>query len=477
LARLEGELRRQLAALNYPPRNWVPARRRPGGEEVLDVAIAGAGMAGLTAAFALLRSGVANIALLDAAETGLEGPWVTYARMDTLRSPKHLTSPDLGVPALTFRAWYEARRGADAWEALGKIPRVEWMDYLAWFRRILALPVENGRTLRRLVPEDGLLRLELAGGPARLARRVVLATGRDGCGVKRILDFVDPALGADRVAHSADPIDFPRLKGKRVAVLGAGASAFDNAATALEAGAARVELFARRAVLPQVNKFKAMTYAGLHQGFHALPDEWRWRFNSYATAAQVPPPHETVHRTIRHDAFRLRLGEGWRRVARAGDGVRIATDRGAAEFDFAILGTGFATDLAARPELAPFAGEIALWRDRFTPPPGEENEEMALFPYLGPGFEFLERRPGAAPFLRQIRCFNYGASVSHGPVSGDIPGLQTGAEHLARSLVEELFAEDIGRHWAALVAADEAELATTPFHDAQTIRRLCAPRE
>jgi cation diffusion facilitator CzcD-associated flavoprotein CzcO len=475
LARLEAALADQLRCLNYPPRNWVPATAGPGGEVVLDVAIIGAGMAGLTAAFALLRNGVANLALFDGAEAGREGPWVTYARMDTLRSPKHLTSPDLGVPALTFRAWYETRRGEAAWEALGKIDRAEWMEYLAWYRRVLALPVENGRTLRRLVPEGDLLRLDFGGGVSRLARRVVLATGRDGCGLKRIPDCVDPTLGPERIAHTADAIDFARLSGKRVAVLGGAASAFDNAATALEAGAT-VDLFARRRVLPQINKFKAMTYPGLHEGFHALSDEWRWRLYRYAAELQVPPPHETVHRTIRHPGFRLHLGEGWRRVAPASDGLLIETVRGEHRADFAILGTGFATDLASRPELALFAHQIALWRDRYRPPAGEESDELALFPYLGRGFEFTEKRPGAAPFLSRIRCFNYGASVSHGPVSGDIPGLEIGAERLARGLVEDLFGADIERHWAALVAADEAELATTPYHDPETIRRVCASR-
>jgi cation diffusion facilitator CzcD-associated flavoprotein CzcO len=396
--------------------------------------------------------------------------------MDTLRSPKHLTSPDLGIPALTFRAWFEAQKGAAAWAALHKIDRAEWQDYLVWLRRVLALPVENGCHVVGLAPEEGLLRLDLSGRGPVLARRVVLATGREGCGLKRIPDFVDPALGSNRVAHTADAIDFARLKGKRIAVLGAGASAFDNAATALEAGAASVELFARRRVLPQVNKYKAMTYTGLHQGLWRLPDEWRWRFNQYAMASQVPPPHETVRRTIRHPGFRLRLGEAWRRVAPGAAGVVVATERGEEGYDFVILGTGFATDLGQRPELAPFADRIALWRDRYTPPEGEEHPELALFPYLGPGFEFLEKIPGAAPFLRQIRCFNYGASVSHGPVAGDIPGIETGAERLARSLVEEFFAEDLGQHWAALVAADEAELATTPFYDADEIRRVCTER-
>ena len=40
-----------------------------------------------------------------------EGPWATTARMETLRSPKQLTGPALGLPALTFRAWYEAQFG------------------------------------------------------------------------------------------------------------------------------------------------------------------------------------------------------------------------------------------------------------------------------------------------------------------------------------------------------------------------------
>jgi hypothetical protein len=31
--------------------------------------------------------------------------------MLTLRSPKQLIGPDLGVPSLTFRAWYEAQHG------------------------------------------------------------------------------------------------------------------------------------------------------------------------------------------------------------------------------------------------------------------------------------------------------------------------------------------------------------------------------
>jgi hypothetical protein len=62
---------------------------------------------------------------------GFEGPWATTARMETLRSPKELTGPALGLPSLTFRAWFEAQFGAEAWTAMDKIPRLQWMDYLA----------------------------------------------------------------------------------------------------------------------------------------------------------------------------------------------------------------------------------------------------------------------------------------------------------------------------------------------------------
>ena len=40
---------------------------------------------------------------LDENPAGLEGPWVTYARMVTLRTPKALTGLDYGMPSLTFQ--------------------------------------------------------------------------------------------------------------------------------------------------------------------------------------------------------------------------------------------------------------------------------------------------------------------------------------------------------------------------------------
>src|SRR6267143_1146676 len=174
--------RRELEQLRYPAPNWVLPR-----DGFLDVVVVGGGMCGQTATFALLREGVTNLRCLDRAARGHEGPWTTFARMDILRSPKHLTGPDLGIASLTYRAYHEAKFGVAHWEKLHKIDRVEWARYLMWVRETAGIP-------------------------------------------------------------------------------GAGASAFDNAAEALEAGAAGVVMFARRPILPQVNKSKWTAFPGFLHG-------------------------------------------------------------------------------------------------------------------------------------------------------------------------------------------------------------------
>src|SRR6218665_2192678 len=78
-------------------------------------------------------------------------------------------------------------------------------------------------------------------------------------------------------AHSCDDMDYGKLAGKRVGVIGAGASAMDSAATALEAGAERVDLLIRRAQFPRINKGKGAGNPGLTNGHVDLPDEWKWR--------------------------------------------------------------------------------------------------------------------------------------------------------------------------------------------------------
>lgn len=464
----EAAVARDLELLNLPPRNWPETRTGPDGAAMVDVLIVGAGMCGIAAAAALIFRGIRNIRILDRSPAGREGPWMTFARMETLRSPKHLSGPAMGIPSLTFRAWYEAIHGAIGWECLGKIPTAVWMDYLVWLRHVLALPVENGIEVMRLTPADGVIAIDVKGGAGSstiFARRAVLATGRDGTGGIYIPDFVDRGLWPDLAAHTADTIDFKRLVGKRIAVIGGGASAWDNAATALEAGAARVDMYVRRAVLPQVNKSKGSAHPGFFRGFAALDDTDRWDLLSYLEDHQAPPPRETVLRTLRHPGFAIRLGTPVAEVRRAGDGValRLASDGTERPADFLIIGTGFLIDVRSCRELGDLVPDIATWADRFTPPPNRHHPELARFPYLGAGFELTERRPGSRPDLGRIHLFNYGANASLGAISGDVPGAVFGAERLATAMVEAFFREDLAHLRRVLDAFSEPELEGTPF--------------
>ncbi|WP_265519355.1 NAD(P)-binding domain-containing protein [Nitratireductor luteus] len=456
---LAARIRFDLECLNLPAANWVPAHRSESGERVHDVVVMGGGMCGLVAGFALMAGGMRNMRIFDRNKAGQEGPWVTYARMETLRSPKTLPGPAFGMGPLTFRAWYEAQNGREAWEKLDKIPRPMWMDYLRWYRKVLDLPVENGIEIIRVVPEGNYLRLFLKGGDEAsiLTRRLVMATGRDGTGGPNIPGFVQ-GLPSDAWAHSADDIDFAALSGKRVAVVGVGASAVDNAAEALEHGAAEVRHLIRRTEMPTINKMMGIGSYGFTQGYARLPDEWRWRFMHYSFVTQTPAPRGSTLRVSRHPNAHFHFGAGIQEARYDGRQVVLDTERGPLETDFLILGTGFRIEPAARVELADYADRILLWRDCYAPPPGLEHPELGNFPYVGGDFAFREKVPGTAPWLHRIHCFNFGATVSLGKVSGDIPGISEGARWLAEAIAAALYAEDIDDHWQALETYDKPEL-------------------
>lgn len=471
LRALAAAARRELEHLNYPPPCWVPETRGPDGQRALDVLIVGAGMCGQTAAFALLREGVRNLRVIDRSPRGLEGPWATFARMETLRSPKQLTGPDLGVPSLTYRAWHEARYGERGWNELYKILRLDWVAYLLWLRDVLDLPVENDTALLSLSFAGDFVRAEVAGksGTETLfARKLVLALGRDGSGAPQWPRFASfkPEFAAahDRVFHASDDIDFARFKGGQLGVLGVGASAFDNAGTALEAGVSSVLMFARRPYLPQVNKSKWASFPGFQRGYAALDDSMRWKFYSYIFQEQVPPPHESVLRCDRHPGFVLRFSEPWTDLIVDKSSVTVQTAQGTHRFDAVVVATGFDVNIAERCELTAFSGAIMIWADRIPAAQARDCPEAARYPYLGPGFELRERVPGTAPGLGNIHLFNWGSTMSHGALAGDIPGLGVGASRLAAAIVSDLFVADADRHFDALLAYDEPELAPTRYY-------------
>src|SRR5690242_14280859 len=234
--------REALRLLGPDPQNWVPERIDADGRPIdHNVVIVGGGQSGCAFAWALRRAGIGLVQVVDMAEDeNRAGVWRNAARMTVLRTPKTLPGPELNVPALGFQAWYEARNGSAAYEAFARIPREAWAEYLAWYRRFLDIAVRYRTRLARIEPADGHFRLHFegeGGAGVETARKVILANGVAGNGGPYIPPVLSENLPRSLYAHTADPIDFAALRGKRVAVIGGAASAFDAAAVALEEGA------------------------------------------------------------------------------------------------------------------------------------------------------------------------------------------------------------------------------------------------
>ena len=105
----DADARTALRLIGPDPANWVPDR--PGIDH--NVAIVGGGQTGCALAFALRRAGIGKVTVLEAApDEQRAGIWLNAARMNLLRTPKTLPGPELGIPAFSFQAWYEARHGA-----------------------------------------------------------------------------------------------------------------------------------------------------------------------------------------------------------------------------------------------------------------------------------------------------------------------------------------------------------------------------
>jgi cation diffusion facilitator CzcD-associated flavoprotein CzcO len=375
--------------------------------------------------------------------------------MNVLRTPKTLPGPELGIPALSFQAWYEARHDRSAYDAIERIPRRDWAEYLVWYRRFLGIEVRYGTRLTRIEPAQALFRLHLDidGRPTvETARKIILANGVGGTGGAYTPPALADNLPRNRYAHTADQIDFAALRGKRVAVLGGAASAFDAAAVALETGAGEVHLFARRRSLAALPVSRVRGYPGVYDNYGDLPDAVRWQQALRFRRAGSTAPKDAIERVLRFPNFRLHLASPWlsARVAEAGI-VGILPGR---EFvcDFAIAGTGYFVDPQARPELADFAGEILLWRDRFRPPPEDQDDYLGAHPYLGSGHEYLEKRPGAAAFLRDIHVHNPAGFVSFGWPEGDVPSMRRGVSAIVARISRDLFLADLDLHRERLTA-------------------------
>lgn len=458
--------RAALRLFSYPDHNWVTPVFGSDGEAMLDVVIVGGGQSGLAAAHGLKRAGVNNIVVLDSHAAGEEGVWKTFARMSELRTPKGLFGLEQGLNALSLQHWFIGQYGYAAWEGLNRVPRLVWARYLRWFRETLDLPVENNVAVHNIIEgECGTDVKTIKDGAEKTyhARFVVLATGHDGAGQWTVPTFISETLPTSRYDHSNGPIDFAALKGRRIGVLGHGASAFDAAAAALEAGAVRVDLCFRRTKMPLVNPHRHIETAGMLLHFPDLPDATRWAVARHFQIHDQPPADSGFFAATAYPGFHMHAGSPWQHVEMASDVIKVTTPRAEFEFDHVIVATGYKVDLAARPELKTLAPLVARWKDRFTPPDDLECPMLGEFAYVDKHYEFMERDPSVAPWVNRVFAFNVSAYVSMCAHSTSISGHRYCVPRLLDGVTQRLMMEQADTLVAELEAYNNIDL-DVPAH-------------
>lgn len=455
LQKLENEVARTLSELCEPQESWIPKQR----DTDHNVLIVGAGQSGIAAAFALRRKGI-QAAIVDAEKEGNEGVWLRRARMPTLRTPKDRPGPELGILPLSFKSWFIACNDEKAYAAMVRIPRTTWANYLTWFRKVLAIQIRFSTRVLSVHAAGENLRVTLESAGVRLTettRKLVLATGLIGGGTRNLPTVIAANLPRHLYSHTDEPIDFTLLRGKSVGILGASASGFDAAGTALEHGALAVRLFCRASDLAHGTRYRWADYVGVDY-FHLLPDQDRWNIAKLYLERGNHPPPSSIERVAGYQNFRLHLGAPWKQVTSNEGKIFVNASGETFVFDFVIAATGFVHDPRLCPELAEISDKICLWQNRFLPSPGEQDPRLGSYPYLGPEFQYQEKIPGTAPFVKNIHVLNTAALLSHLRIVGDIKCLSFTSEKLASGIARDLFLADKEYHLKLLASPTRDEL-------------------
>ncbi|MGQ7788974.1 flavin-containing monooxygenase, partial [Nesterenkonia sp. K-15-9-6] len=176
----------------------------------VDVAVIGAGQAGLALGYYLAEAGV-DFRLLEAASK-VGASWAR--RWDSLRlfTPAQYNS----LPGFAFPG--------DPWKYPGKD---EVAAYLAMYAERYALPVHLDTRVTKLNGAAGDFRLHFASGEPLKARAVVVATGAFGSPfVPALANRLDPQV---LQIHSEEYRNPSQLRGEDIAVVGGGNSGFQIA--------------------------------------------------------------------------------------------------------------------------------------------------------------------------------------------------------------------------------------------------------
>jgi hypothetical protein len=439
LRQLEAQIRADVEMFRYPIEP-LPYERRAG---ILEVAIVGAGQTGKAVAFGLSRFGCEGVKVFDRQPRGLQGPWRTYARNHLLRTRKSETGGlHWGFPNLHFQRWCDTKFGADYFSSIKKIPRLIWADYLDWYGEVLDLPIEYDVDVQDIawLPERGCFELTTSRGEVH-CQFVVVCSGIESAGLQRFPGLVRETLPPSVYSHTMSDLPAEYLADRDVVVVGGGASAFDTANAALEAGARSVDLMLRRQGLPPIHRVcLASRWNGYHRHYVELSDEMKWAYSLADLDLGVPPPRDTYYEAIRDDRFSI-YGSAGVESLRFEDGKIVGVYGGSERrHDFMICGTGSRNSIVDQKEMQTLLPFVRLWKDGYIPNGLATHPELENSPYLGPAHQFMPR-DGKSEFVGRVYYLCSG--VAH--LSGfrcNLSGLQYAAQRVCHDISRTLFLQN-----------------------------------
>jgi thioredoxin reductase len=331
--------------------------------ELCEIAIIGAGPYGLSIAAHLAAAKTPHRIFGKAMET-----WATQMPKGMqLKSDGFASSLYDPARSFTFERYCRVRNIPYA--DLGVPPRVEdFINYGRAFQRSLVPHLEEV-TVERLEQQGSHYRLRLETGADCLARAVVVAAGISHFAV---LPKVLSGLPKSLVTHTSEHHDLSEFQGKKVAVVGAGASAADVAGLLHEAGV-EAHLIARRSQIPFQGKaqlprplsdrlrrpstkigpgWKSVFFTKAPDGFRFLPEARRLRIvRGYLGPA---PGYFMRDRVIGKVALHLERQVVQAKANEGGILLTLADKAGETsqlQADHVISGTGYKSELVRLPFL------------------------------------------------------------------------------------------------------------------------------
>lgn len=455
---LEQRIKEDFTHLNIPQKPWVITDNFLQDKKI-DVVIIGAGMSSLALSLALSVEGV-NAVIFEKHKDGKEGPWKKPALMQTLRSPKHAIGPALNFPSLTFQAWFKAQFGQNAWDNLDKIPRLQWHDYLQWFKKVTQpyIIYEHELVDLKVLGKGSLLSFKTTNNNIKeyFASHTVLAMGIDSFSSPNIPTFMK-GVSDKQWEHAYDGSEYSRFNNLDIGVVGYSAGAMDSAATALENGAKSVEILCRCQDFPRVNRGKVAFNSGYLNSYPYWSDQQKWDFNYYLKQERTPAPHGSTLRVSRHKNAYFNFDEHISSVKTNKNKIHVYTNKQIFVFDYLILATGFSLNWSKYTWLSYIKKHTKQWVDQYTsntfPDVG-----LSKAPYLTTDFEFIKKSTFIEADFSRLYCFNFSASISLGPLVGMIAGIEKGAPHLAKAIAHKIYLEHFDKHINNIKISEDFEL-------------------